>query len=138
MSGIRKPDVSRCDGVTVVSLGPDFENLDEHDLDELASVILDVADNADPRLIVVDLSHTKYFGSAFIEILFRAWNRVNNDAGGRFCISGLTPYCREVLEVTHLDRLWTLFDSTDEAVAALSDGGKRVTGNGAKESLGDG
>jgi anti-anti-sigma factor len=138
MSGIRKPDVSRREGVTVVSFGPDFENLDEHKLDGVASVILDVAATADPRLIVVDLSHTKYFGSAFIEILFRAWNRVNNDVGGRFCISGLTPYCREVLEVTHLDRLWTLFDSTDEAVATISGGGKRVSGDGAVESFGDG
>ena len=138
MSGIRKPEVSRRDGVTVVTLGPDFENLDEHQLDGVAAVILDVADTADPRLVVVDLSHTKYFGSAFIEILFRAWNRVNNDAGGQFCISGLTPYCREVLEVTHLDRLWTPFDSTDQAVAALSGGEKRVTGDGAAEPLGGG
>ena len=68
MSGIRKPDVSRRNDVTVVSLGPEFENLDEHDLVELSSVILDVADNADPRLIVVDLSHTQYFGSAFIAV----------------------------------------------------------------------
>jgi len=133
MSGIRKPDVSRREGVTVVSLGPEFENLDEHDLDELSSVILDVADNADPRLIVVDLSHTQYFGSAFIAVLFRAWNRVKNEEGGRFCISGLTPYCREVIEVTHLDRLWTLFDSTDQAVAAISDRANPVTGDGEAE-----
>ena len=111
--------VEQRDGVTVVLLGPGFENVDETVLDDASSVILDVAQNANPPLVVVDLSHTKFFGSAFIETLFRAWNRLNAEEGGRFCISGLTPYCREVIEVTHLDRLWTLSETVDEAVATL-------------------
>jgi anti-anti-sigma factor len=119
MAGAIKPVVEQRNGVTVVLLGPNFENLDEVVLDAASSVILDVSKSADPPLVVIDLSNTQFFGSAFIEILFRAWNRLNSEEGGRFCISGLTPYCREVVEVTHLDRLWTLFETVDEAVAAL-------------------
>lgn len=124
MPSQRKPDVTHRDGVTVISLGPEFETLEERDLDDVSPVILEAATNAEPRLVVLDLSHTKFFGSAFIEILFRAWNRMNDEKGGRFCISGLTPYCREVIEVTHLDRLWSIFDTADDAVAALSAGAK--------------
>jgi anti-anti-sigma factor len=120
MAGAQKPKVEQRGSVTVVLLGSDFENLDEAVLDAASSVILDVSQSADPPRVVIDLSHTRFFGSAFIEILFRAWNRLNAEKGGRFCISGLTPYCREVLEVTHLDRLWTLFETADDAVAALN------------------
>ncbi|MBT6157575.1 MAG: STAS domain-containing protein [Planctomycetaceae bacterium] len=120
MAGAKKPVVEQRGSVTVVLLGPDFENVDEAVLEDASSVILEVSQTANPPLVVVDLSHTKFFGSAFIETLFRAWNRLNAEEGGRFCISGLTPYCREVIEVTHLDRLWTLSDTVDEAVATLS------------------
>src|SRR5690606_33528135 len=105
MTETRAPDISQRSGITVISPGPAYENLDDQVLDELKTAILGTVDAADPPVVVLDLSHTRFFGSAFIEILFRAWNRLNTKPGGRFCISGLTSYCREVIEVTHLDRL---------------------------------
>ncbi len=110
------PQVTTQDGVTVIALGRDCENLDEHRLEQLSEIIISTADAADPPLVVLDLSHTKFFGSAFIEIMFRAWNRLNSRPGGSFAISALTPYCAEVIETTHLDRLWPVFDTQDEAV----------------------
>lgn len=114
------PDISKQDGVTVITLGPAFENLDELELDDLRDVILDASKSADPPVVLLDMPHTKFFGSSFIEILFRVWNRMNAQEGGAFAISGLTPYCREVLEVTHLDQLWGLFDTREEALTALA------------------
>lgn len=119
MSSSRTPDVTKKDGVTVISLGTHYENLDEWDLDEVRSSILDVTQTADPPLIVLDLSHTKFFGSSFIEVLFRVWNRMNSIEGGKFAISGLTPYCAEILEVTHLNQLWQTYKTKDDAVRAL-------------------
>ena len=116
----RSPQTSRQGGVTVVSLGPEYENLDESALEGVRSAILAAAVAADPPLVVLDLSHTKFFGSACIEILFRSWNRINGRPGGRFAISGLTPYCAEVIQVTHLDRLWSIYATHDEAAAALN------------------
>jgi anti-anti-sigma factor len=119
MSSSRTPEITKQDGVTILSLGPDFENLDERGLNDLKEVILEVANQAAPPLVVLDLSNTNFFGSAFIEILFRAWNRLNAREGGKFCISGLTPYCREVIEVTHLDRLWEICPTREEGVNRL-------------------
>jgi len=118
MPAARTPAVETRDGVTVIHLGPEYESLDESLLDELRGAILDVAETADPPKVVLDLSHTKFFGSAFIEIMFRAWKRVDA-RGGTFALSGLTPYCAEIVEVTHLDRLWKIYPTRDEAVAAL-------------------
>ena len=111
--------VSKQDGVTIIALGPEYENLDDAVLEELRTVILDGVAAADPPLVVLDLSHTKFFGSAFIEILFRAWNRIVKQEGGQFCLSGLTPYCAEIIDVTHLNQLWSIYKDRDEAVAAL-------------------
>ena len=118
MAESRAPAVEAQDGVTVIHLGPEYENLDESLLDELRSSILDVAETATPPKVVLDLSHTKFFGSAFIEIMFRAWKRLEG-RGGKFALSGLTPYCEEIVEVTHLDRLWTVYPDRGAAVAAL-------------------
>lgn len=120
MPNSRAPEITKQNRVTVIALGPEYDSLDEHGLDDLKDVMLDVSQTADPPLVVLDLSHTKFFGSAFIEILFRTWNRLNARDGGRFAISGLTEYCREVIEVTHLNRLWEFFDTCDEAVTALA------------------
>lgn len=119
MSNNNPVDVTREDDVTVIALGPEYENLDEHLLDELREEILKVTDEAKPPLVVLDLSHTKFFGSAFIEILFRTWKRLNERDGGKFAISGLTPYCREVIEITHLNELWSVYETRSDAVAAM-------------------
>lgn len=119
MTESNQPDeVIQQDGVTVIALGPNYENLDQAILDDLRKVILDAVASADPPLVVLDLSHTKFFGSAFIEILFRAWNRIEQK-NGEFCLSGLTPYCAEVISVTHLNRLWSIYKTREEAVDAL-------------------
>lgn len=113
------PTIEKRDNVTCILLGEEFENLDEQILESIRGLMLETAADADPPRIVVDLPYTKFFGSSFIEVLFRVWNRINGLPGGRFSISGLTPYCKEVLEVTHLDKLWELHDTLDDAVAAL-------------------
>jgi anti-sigma B factor antagonist len=119
MSMSRSPQISQDQGVTVIALGPEYENLDEHVLEDLQRLLVETARNADPPWVVLDLSHTLFFGSAFLEIIFQAWNRLKSREGGQFAISGLTPYCAEILEVTHLDRLWRIYGTRDEAVNAL-------------------
>lgn len=112
----KSPRVEKRGEVTCIILGPEFENLDETVLDGIRPQLLETASKAAPPKIVIDLSHTVFFGSSFIEVLFRIWNRINGTPGGKFGIAGLTPYCREVLEVTHLDRLWKLYANLDDAV----------------------
>jgi anti-sigma B factor antagonist len=113
------PVTTKQQNVTIVSLGPEFENIDEPSVDQVKDLLLEVAESADPPHVVLDMRHTQFFGSAFIEVLFRVWDRVNT-RNGRFAVSSLTPYCAEVIDVTHLDRLWDFFPSCDEAVAALA------------------
>lgn len=118
MSSSTTPEITNRDGVTVIGLGIEYENLDEHLLDRLREVMLEVAKTAAPPLVVLDLSNTKFFGSAFIEILFGVASCLNSREGS-FALCGLTSYCREVLTITHLDSLWPIFVKREEAVTAL-------------------
>jgi len=119
MSNNSEPSVTKVDSVTIITLGSRFENIDEIIIDELRDFVLEASAAADPPKVLIDLSQTTFFGSSFIELLFRVWNRMNSLEGGRFVISGLTTYCQEVLEVTHLDQLWNIFPTKEEALASF-------------------
>ena len=106
--------------VTVVVFGPEQRHLDEVGLERITRQLVDVSQAANPPRLVLDMSPTEFFGSSFIEALFRVWKKLNTQPGAKFAISGLQPYCKEVLEVTHLDRLWPLPATRAEAVAAFT------------------
>lgn len=113
------PDIVIQDGVTVISLGSDYESLEESQLDQLRDLLLTVAQDAEPPWVVLDLSHTRFFGSSFIEVMFRLANRIEARKG-RFAISGLTSYCAEILKITHLDQLWRTYPDRETAIVALA------------------
>lgn len=106
--------------VTVVVFGPGQRQLDEVGLEALQSQLVAIARDANPPRLVLDMSVTEFFGSSFIEILFKVWKQLNTQPDARFAIAGLQEYCREVLQITHLDKLWPLFPTRAEAVAAAS------------------
>ena len=113
-------EIKKRDQVTIASLGAEYQNLDGSALHAVSVELLEAADQADPPWLVIDLSHTTFFASAFIEVLFRVWNRINKRPGSKFGLSGLTPHCRDVIEVAHLDTLWKLYDSEEQAVSAMT------------------
>src|SRR5262245_17281293 len=115
------PTISVDRGVSVVAFGKDCENLGEVKLDLLRDGLLKLGEQASPPLVVIDLSQVKFFGSSFIEILFGLWNKLDSrkEGGARLVLCGLTPYCAEVLSVTHLDSLWPTYPDRRAAVEQL-------------------
>ena len=79
---------------------------------------MEQADRADPPKVVIDLARTEFAGSSFIEIIFRAYKRVE-ERGGRFVLAGVQPFCAKVFRATRLDEIIDQFDDQDTAVAAL-------------------
>lgn len=113
-------NVVTCGDVTVVVFGPQHRQLDEVGLEEISRQLVDIAQSASPPRLVIDMAVTEFFGSSFIEVLFRVWKKLNTQPNAKFAISGLQPYCREVLEITHLDRLWPMYATREEALAAFA------------------
>ena len=106
--------------VTVVVFGPGQRHLDEVGLEAIGNQLIEIAHEANPPKMVLDMAATEFFGSSFIEVLFRVWKRLNTQPGAKFAIAGLQEYCREVLEITHLDKLWPLAANRGEAVAGMA------------------
>jgi anti-anti-sigma factor len=120
MSDAEPFDVTVTSGITVAMFRPDFAQIDEPVMDLVNRKLGDLVAELSSPALILDMSQVDFFGSSFIESMFRVWKRMQSRPGARFALCGLKPYCREVLEVTHLDRLWPLCATRDEALAQLT------------------
>ena len=117
MPPTKKPQTLLDGDITIVAFGEEFEHLGEDVMPAIATAV-DEAAQADVPKVLLDMSSVKFFGSSYIEVLYRLWKQMES-RGGRFAISGLHPYCREVLQVTNLDKIWTIVDDRDAGLATL-------------------
>ena len=111
-------EVQRIQDVTVIELDAEYEAFDQARLQKIRELLLSQADTAEPPLVILDLSPTRYMGSAFIEVMFRTWKRVN-ERQGRLVLCGVQPFCAEVLRTTRLDSVVKSYENVAQAVAAL-------------------
>ena len=110
--------VRRHGDIAVVIPSPQIEHLPETLLQPAAQMILAPLKEDPPNQIIVDLSQVGYFGSAFITFLLRC-HEIVRARGSDLSLAGVNPQIRELLRTTNLDTLWALYDSANEAVAAL-------------------
>ncbi len=106
--------------VTIIEFGPSYDSLDDETLEEAGGFLLTEAVCADPPRMILDLSHTRFIGSSFIELLVRAWKRLK-ERGGTMALCGVQPFCAEVLEITRLTTLWKIYATQAEALDAVAD-----------------
>ena len=116
---MQKPEMTSEQGVTIISLGPDYDSIYESSLGQFDS-ILELAKTVEPPRMIMDLTHTEYFGSAFLGFLLRISNRLSVQRKGRFGICHLSKFCRAVIMAAKLDTLFELFDTRADAVAAFT------------------
>ena len=119
MASNKKPHIQHDGNITILVFGEEFEHLGEDVMPAVATA-MDGAGNALVPKVLLDLSHVRFFGSSFIEVLYRLWKQMESRKG-KFVIAGLHPYCREVLQVTKLDKLWTITDDREAGLAILRD-----------------
>ena len=112
------PETPPHNDVTVIQLEAKYDALDDAVIDQLRDQLLEQADDADPALLVIDMGPTKFIGSSFIEILFRALKRVAQ-RDGRMVLCNVDPYCAEVLRATRVDTIIDSYPSRESAVQAL-------------------
>lgn len=104
------------DDVTVITFDKPLEHLDDNAVMQHQDLLLATARDASPPRLVLDLTNVTHFGSTFIELIFRISNQLSTTPQSRFAICGLSEYCLEVLQVTHLDQLWPIHTTRSEAI----------------------
>lgn len=117
--------VLREQDVTVVELDAEYDSFDMARLQQVHDLLVALAQTVMPPWLVLDLSQTRFIGSAFLEMIFRAWKRLQ-ERRGRFALCCLHPYCAEVLKATRLDQLWPSYATREQAVRALVEPGGTV------------
>lgn len=96
----------RQDGITIIELDEAYNALDEAPIEALAALLLAEVEKAPGSpLLLLDFSRTHYIGSRVLEVLFRTWKRLK-ERQGKMVLCGVQPFCGEVLQITHLDRIW--------------------------------
>lgn len=116
-SGIETLEV---DGVTIAVLGIEHENLNEEKLTAASDLLLSLAKSIDPPRLLLDLSRTRFFGSGMLGVIFRVWNRVST-RGGSMAMCCAHGVVLDVLKVTKVERLWTLYDTQDDGIKGLNE-----------------
>lgn len=106
--------------VTVAIFGAAQRHLSEIGLEAIQTQLVNIAQTAQPPRLILDMAETEFFGSSFIEVLFKVWRQLNEQPNAKFAISGLQEHCREVLQITNLYKLWPIYTTRAEAVAATS------------------
>ncbi len=112
-----KPRTIRVGDITLVEFGDDLQQLGENVIPVVAKAVQEAGESSGGK-VLLDMSKVKFFGSSFINVLYRLWKQVQCQ-NGKFAIVGLHPYCQEVLQVTNLDKLWTLVPDREAGLTAL-------------------
>lgn len=84
---------------------------------------LDEATDSPAAAVVIDLAECQFIDSTGIALIVRAWQRVDSAAGnggkGGLVLCCQNEQVRRVLEVTGLEHSLRVFQTRDEAVAAV-------------------
>lgn len=106
------------DGVTIVTLGESYDNLNDQVLDTDSEFLLETASTCDPPLLLLDMSKTRFFASEFLGRLFRVWQRLQKRKG-QLAVCAASDLCAEVLTVTRVDTIWKIAPTREAAIERL-------------------
>ena len=94
------------------------EKLDSSNSSELKSEIV-LLNKKSINTMILDLSGTKYCDSSGLSAILIG-NRLCKDSGGVFALSGLQTNVSKLIQISQLDRVLNIHDSTKAAVEALN------------------
>jgi anti-sigma B factor antagonist len=102
----------------VVTPSAGVESLNWDLVERAADVIMEPLNDQAAPMVIVDLSHVKYFGSIFLALLLRCHKFVKRK-GGELVLCGPSDLARELLRITALDTIWAIYGTRQEAMDAL-------------------
>src|SRR3954452_1051606 len=111
--------IERVGDIAVIIPSPEVEKMPETEMKQAAQLVLAPLSTDPPQGLIFDLSRIDYVGSVFLSFLLHCHKRVKVH-GCEVVIAGASPRARELLHLTALDTLWALYNTRQEAVAALS------------------
>lgn len=106
--------------VTVVSLGPRYESLNDAVMQNARQLLPKLAEEVDPPKLLLDLRNTIYIDSSMIELFFRIWNRIKR-RDGQFALCNLQEFPSKAIMTARLDLIWPIYAAREDALAAMAE-----------------
>jgi anti-sigma B factor antagonist len=106
--------IRRVDNATVVDVAGDIDLASSPEVRK--ALLHEVRDNRKPRL-VLNLSAVRYIDSSGVASLVEGL-KASRDIGSRFILVGLSGPAREVLQLSRLVKVFEIYDTEVEALAA--------------------
>ncbi len=107
--------VSQNNGTAVVT--SNVEKLNASNASELKAELVILGKNS-VNNIVIDMTTSKYCDSSGLSALLVA-NRMCKDTNGKFVLCGLKPNVQKLIEIAQLDKVLTITDTPEEALAKI-------------------
>ena len=106
--------IRRVDSATIVDVSGDIDLASSPELRK--ALLQEVRDNRKPR-VVMNLSAVRYIDSSGVASLVEGL-KASRDIGSRFILVGLSGPAREVLQLSRLVKVFEIYDTEEEALAA--------------------
>jgi len=102
----------------VITPAANIEHMRWDLIEQAADIVMNPIAEQQAPIVIFDLSEVNYFGSVFLALLLRCHKYVRS-RGGEMVLSGTSPGATELLRITALDTLWALYDTREDALAAV-------------------
>lgn len=108
--------------LTVVTTDEEYGTFDNELLSKTQAFLMELCDSLSPPILIVDMSNTEYFGSAFLEVLFRVTNRLRKQ-NGDLVLCSPQESSSSIFQTTRLDSYWRIYRTRAEAVDVCKSNG---------------
>jgi len=106
------------DGVAVVSFS-DQTALDAYNIEASKARLIDVVESQQPPNLIIDLANVMLLSSQALGFLVTL--RLKAARGGvNVVLAGIRESLADIIRLTQLDKLYTIYASSDEAAARLA------------------
>src|SRR5438445_12947751 len=106
--------IRRVDNATIVDVSGDIDLANSPEVRK--ALLHELRDDRRPR-VVLNLSAVRYIDSSGVASLLESL-KASRDIGSRFILVGLSGPAREVLQLSHLVKLFEIYDTEVEALGA--------------------
>jgi len=107
------------DGVAVVTLDREYPNLQRNKLQALRNELRQITEGTSSPRLILDVTDTRYFASAFIHLLTQTLDEVTSRPDGFLAICGLSENCSAVLKASKVSRELEIHSTLEAALAAV-------------------
>jgi anti-sigma B factor antagonist len=110
--------ISRVGEITQIEI-IDSKILDESNIQKISDELCAVVDAEATPKVMIRFGNVEHLSSAALGALITVNNRVKGK-DGTLCLSEIDSQIREVFAITKLDKIFSIFETSDEAMSSFS------------------